>query len=122
MISKWCEIPTGKCIASDRGQNRYSDFVALETPLRFKNCSSRHSLLFRGVASMSSSCRIPRFFVMLSLGHRWLFLVALLWTYMLLSHFYAFVSSGLPFIDCATYLGRYLMYGDIYCTDFTCIS
>ena len=122
MISKWCKIPTGKCIASDRGQNRYSDFVALKTPLRFKNCSSRHSLLFRGVASMSSSCRIPRFFVMLSLGHRWLFLVALLWTYMLLSHFYAFVSSGLPFIDCATYLGRYLMYGDIYCTDFTCIS
>ena len=33
-----------------------------------------------------------------------------------------FVSSGLPFVDCATYLGRYLMYGDIYCTDFTCIS
>ena len=39
-----------------------------------------------------------------------------------LRHFYVFVSSGLPFVDCATYLGRYLMYGDIYCTDFTCIS
>ena len=39
-----------------------------------------------------------------------------------LRHFYVFVSSGLPFVDCATYLGRYLMYGNIYCTDFTCIS
>ena len=39
-----------------------------------------------------------------------------------LRHFYVFVSSGLPFVDCATYLGRYLMYGDIHCTDFTCIS
>ena len=27
-----------------------------------------------------------------------------------LRHFYVFVSSGLPFVDCATYLGRYLMY------------
>ena len=39
-----------------------------------------------------------------------------------LRHFYDFVSSGLPFVDRATYLGRYLMYRDIYCTDFTCIS
>ena len=39
-----------------------------------------------------------------------------------LRHSYVFVSSGLPFVDCATYLGRYLMYGEIYCTDFTCIS
>ena len=45
MTSKWCKIPTGKCMASDRGQNRYSDFVALETPLRFENCSSSHCLL-----------------------------------------------------------------------------
>ena len=28
----------------------------------------------------------------------------------------------MPFVDCATYLGRYLMYGDIHCTDFPCIS
>ena len=40
----------------------------------------------------------------------------------LLRHFYVFASSGLPFFDCATYLGSYLMYGDIYCNDFTCIS
>ena len=45
MTSKWCKIPTGKCMASDRGQNRYSDFVALETPLRFENRSSSHCLL-----------------------------------------------------------------------------
>ena len=29
-------------MAPDRGQNRYSDFVALETLLRFENCSSSH--------------------------------------------------------------------------------
>ena len=34
-----------------------------------------------------------------------------------LRHFYVFVSLGLPFVDWATYLGRYLMYGDIHCTD-----
>ena len=32
-------------MALDRGQNRYSDFVALETLLRFENCSSSHCLL-----------------------------------------------------------------------------
>ena len=36
-----------------------------------------------------------------------------------LRHFYVFVSSGLPFVDWATYLGRYLIWGDIYCTNFT---
>ena len=32
-------------MASDRGQNPYSDFVALKTLLRFENCSSSHCLL-----------------------------------------------------------------------------
>ena len=32
-------------MTSDRGQNRYSDFVALETLLRFENCFSSHCLL-----------------------------------------------------------------------------
>ena len=41
-------------MASDRGQNRYSDFVALETLLRFENCSSSHCLL-------SSWCRFHVF-------------------------------------------------------------
>ena len=39
----------------------------------------------------------------------------------LLRHFYVFVWSGLPFVNCATYLNRYFIYRDIYCTDFTCI-
>ena len=39
-----------------------------------------------------------------------------------LRHSYVFVSSGLPFVDCATYLGRYLICGEIYCTNFTCRS
>ena len=32
-------------MASDPGQNRSSDFVALETLLRFQKCSSSHCLL-----------------------------------------------------------------------------
>ena len=36
---------TARPMASDLGQNRYSDFVALETLLRFENCSSSHCLL-----------------------------------------------------------------------------
>ena len=111
-------------MASDWGQNRYSDFVALETLLRFENCSSSHCLLsswrrfhvfesshpsfhrtvffellsvvfvasvpclrvvaslvssycflqvivccLRGVGSMSSSRRIPRFIVLFSSSH-----------------------------------------------------
>ena len=34
-----------RSMASDRGQNRYSDFMALETLLRFQKCSSSHCLL-----------------------------------------------------------------------------
>ena len=64
-------------MASDRGQNRYSDFLALETLLRFENYSSSHCLL--------SSCR------------------------------QVFLSS-------TALQGRNLMYGDIHCIDFTCIS
>ena len=76
----------------------------------------------RGVGSMSSSRRIPRFIVLFSSGYCWLFFVASLGLMSSLRHFYAFVSTGLPFVNCATYFGRYLMYGDIHCTDFTCIS
>ena len=67
---------------------------------------------------MSASRRIPRFFVLFSSGHRWLFFrVASRGLCPSLRHFYVVVSSGLPFVDSATYLGKYLMYGDIYCTD-----
>ena len=63
----------------------------------------------RGVGSMSSSRRIPRFIILFSSWRRYGLMSSL-------RHFYVFVSSGLPFVDCPTYLGRYLMYGDIYCT------
>ena len=42
-------------MALDRGQNRYSLFMAPQTLLRFENCSSRYCLL-------SSSRCIPRSF------------------------------------------------------------
>ena len=70
---------------------------------------------------MCLSRRIPRFIVVFSSGHRWLLFVASLWAYVLVVSFYVFVSSGLPFVNCATYLNRYLIYRDIYFTDFTCI-
>ena len=62
------EKPLLTVMASDRGQNRYSDFVALKTLLRFENCSSSHCCL-RGVGSMSSSRCIPRFIVLFSSSH-----------------------------------------------------
>ena len=142
-------------MASDRGQNRYSDFVALETLLRFENCSSSHCLLsswrrfhvfesshpsfhrtvvlesvpclrvvaspvssyccLRGVGSMSSSRRIPRFIVLLSSSRRIPRFIVLLSSSRRIPRFivpyssghgcfYVFVSSALPFVDCATYL------------------
>ena len=44
-------------MASDREQNRYSDFVASVTLLRFENCSSSHCLLssWRGFHVFESS-------------------------------------------------------------------
>ena len=41
----------------------------------------------RGVGSMSSSRRIPRFIVVFSSGHRWLFFVASLWAYVVVASF-----------------------------------
>ena len=41
----------------------------------------------RGVGSMSSSRRIPRFIVLFSSGHRWLFFVASLWAYVVVASF-----------------------------------
>ena len=108
-------------MASDRGQNPYSDFVALETLLRFENCSSSHCLLYfvasipylRVVASFVSSYCFLRGTTGFSSWRSYGPMSSL-------RHFYAFVSTGLPFVDCASYLGRYFMYKDIYCTDFTC--
>ena len=108
-------------MASDRGQNPYSDFVALETLLRFENCSSSHCLLYfvasipylRDVASFVSSYCFLRGATGFSSWRSYGLMSSL-------RHFYAFVSTGLPFVDCASYLRRYFMYKDIYCTDFTC--
>ena len=90
-----------KSMASHRGQNRYSDFVALETLLRFENCSSSHCLL-------SSWRRIPRFIVVFSSGHRWLFFVASLWAYVIVASFLCLRVVG------SSFRLRY-----IHCTDFT---
>ena len=57
-------------MVSDRGQNRYSDFVALETLIRFEIVLRVIVCCLRGVGSMSSSRRIPRFVVLFSSGHR----------------------------------------------------
>ena len=105
-------------MASDRGQNRYSGntsslrklffeslsvvFVGLVTCLRVVTFLVSSYCFLRGTAGFSSW----RGYGLMSS----------------LRHFYVFVSSGMPFVDCATYLGRYLMYGDIHCTDFPCIS
>ena len=105
-------------MASDRGQNRYSGntsslgklffeslsvvFVALVSCLRAVTFLVSSYCFLRGTAGFSSW----RGYGLMSS----------------LRHFYVFVSSGMPFVDCATYLGRYFMYGDIHCTDFPCIS
>ena len=86
-----------KTMALHRGQNRYSDSVArrmLETLLRFENCSSSHCLLS---SCMSSSRRIPRFIVLFSSGHRWLFFVASLWAYVVVASFLCLRVVGSSF-------------------------
>ena len=80
--------------ASDRGQKH---FFASKIVLRVIVCC------FCGVSSTSSSRRMPRFIVLFSSGHRWLF--------------FRVASRGL----CRRCV-IYLMNGDICCTDFTCIS
>ena len=107
-------------MASNRGQNRYSDFVALETLLRFENCSSRHCLL-------SSWRRFHVFESSLLSFHRTVFFGAPLAFFRgvamgLCRCCVIFMSSCRRVFLSSTALGRYFMYGDIYCTDFTCIS
>ena len=48
----------------------------------------------RGVGSMSSSRRIPRFIVVFSSGHRWLFFVASLWGYVVVASFLGTLSNN----------------------------
>ena len=75
-------------MASDLGQNRYSDFVALETLLRFEIGSTSHSLLsswrrFHVLKSSHPSFHRTVFFS----GHRWLFFLASLWAYVVVASF-----------------------------------
>ena len=99
-------------MASDRGQNRYSDFVALETLLRFENCSSSHCLLsswrrfhvfesshpsfhrsvFFGALSVVFLASVPCLRVVASLVSAYRILRGT--AVSSLRHFYVFVSSG----------------------------
>ena len=74
-------------MASDRGQNRYSDFVALETLLRFENCSSSHCLLSSWHRFHVFESWHPSFHRTVFFGHRWLFFVASLWAYVVVASF-----------------------------------
>ena len=62
----------------------------------------------RGVGSMSSSRRIPRFIVLFSSGHRWLFFVASLWAYVLVASFLCFRVVGSSFRRLRYILGQVL--------------
>ena len=94
--------------ASDRGQKH---FFASKIVLRIIVCC------FCGVSSTSSSRRMPRFIVLFSSGHRWLFFLASLWAYVVVASFLCLRVVGSSFRRLRYRdLGRYLMYGDIYCT------
>ena len=104
-------------MASDRGQNRYSDFVALETLLRFENCSSSHCLLssWRRFHVFESSH--PSFHRTVFFGAPLAFLRGVAMG--LCRRCVIFMSSCRQVFLSSTALrdlGRYLMYGDIYCT------
>ena len=74
-------------MASDRAQNQQSDFVALETLLRFKIGLRVIACCLRGVGSMSSSRQISPFIVLFSSGYHWLFFVASQWAYVVAALF-----------------------------------
>ena len=62
----------------------------------------------RGVGSMSSSRRIPRFIVLFSSGHRWLFFVASLWAYVVVASFLCLRVVGSSFRRLRYILGQVL--------------
>ena len=62
----------------------------------------------RGVGSMSSSRRIPRFIVVFSSGHRWLFFVASLWAYVVVASFLCLRVVGSSFRRLRHILGQVL--------------
>ena len=77
----------------------------------------------RGVGSISSSRRIPRFIVLFSSGHRRLFLASLS-AYVVVASLLYLRVVGSSFRRLRYILGQVLdvWRHNIYCTDFTCIS
>ena len=77
----------------------------------------------RGVGSMSSSRRIPRFIVLFYSGHRRLFLASLS-AYVVVASLLYLRVVGSSFRRLRYILGQVLdvWRHNIYCTDFTCIS
>ena len=109
-------------MVSDRGQNRYSDFVSLKHFFASKIVLRVIACCLRGVGSMSSSRRIPRFIVLFYSGHRWLFYVTSLWAYVVVASFLCLLFVGSSFRRLRYMLGQVRDVWDIYCIDFTCIS
>ena len=93
-------------MVSDRGQNRYSDFVSLKHFFASKIVLRVIACCLRGVGSMSSSRRIPRFIVLFSSGHRWLFYVTSLWAYVVVASFLCLLVVGSSFSRLRYILGQ----------------
>ena len=89
----------------------FLNFFASKTVLRVIICC------LRGVGSMSSSRRLPRFIVLFSPGHRWLFFVASPWACVVVASFLCLSVVGSSFrrlryiLDSgkSTSLGRYVV-------------
>ena len=75
----------------------------------------------RGVGSMSSSRRIPRFIVLFSSRHRWLFFLESLWLYVVVASFLCLRVVGYSFRRLPYILGQVLdVWGHIlYCYSVT---
>ena len=97
-----------KTMASHRGKIDtqiswpWKHFFASKIVLRVIVCC------LRGVGSMSSSRRIPRFIVPFSSGHRWLFFVASLWAYVVVTSFLCLRVVGSSFRRLPYILGQVL--------------
>ena len=109
-------------MASDLGQNRYSDFVALETLLRFENCSSSHCLLSSWRRFLVVESTHPSFHRTVFFGAPLAFLRGVAMG--LCRRCIIFMSSCrrvfLSSTALHTWAGTWCM--GTYCTDFTCIS
>ena len=95
----------------------WKHFIASKIVLRVIVCC------LRGVGSMSSSRRIPRFIVLFYSGHRRLFLASLS-AYVVVASLLYLRVVGSSFRRLRYILGQVLdvWRHNIYCTDFTCIS